>query len=103
MSAGDGASRPAAGRDALLRPGGSGGGTAAPIGRMVAAQLAMELRLTARRGENLLATLVLPVVLLVFFATVPVLAPGGGARRARRPSRRSCRASSRSPSSRPAS
>lgn len=77
MSAGDGASRPAAGRDALLRPGGSGDGTAAPIGRMVAAQLAMELRLTARRGENLLATLVLPVVLLVFFATVPVLAPGG--------------------------
>jgi ABC-2 type transport system permease protein len=45
---------------------------------MIAAQLGMELRLTARRGENLLATLVLPVVLLVFFATVPVLAPAGG-------------------------
>jgi ABC-2 type transport system permease protein len=68
-------SRSGATRDALLRP---GDGAAAPLGRMVAAQLAMELRLTARRGENLLATLVLPVVLLVFFATVPILAPGDG-------------------------
>ncbi len=59
----------------LLRP---GVGRAAPLPRMVAAQLAMELRLTARRGENLLATLVLPVVLLAFFAAVPVL-PGAGA------------------------
>jgi ABC-2 type transport system permease protein len=62
-------------RDALLRP---GDGAAAPLVRMIAAQLAMELRLTARRGENLLATLVLPAVLLVFFASVPILAPGGG-------------------------
>jgi ABC-2 type transport system permease protein len=45
---------------------------------MIAAQLAMELRLTSRRGENLLATLVLPVVLLVFFVTVPVLPATGG-------------------------
>lgn len=79
MRAVDEARRPAPGRDVLLRPGRSGGSTAAPIGRMVAAQLGMELRLTARRGENLLATLVLPVMLLVFFATVPVLAPSGGA------------------------
>ena len=60
---------------AVLRP---GPGRAAPLGRMIAAQLAMELRLTARRGENLLATLVLPVVLLVFFTTVPILAPSDG-------------------------
>lgn len=66
---------PSAGRDDLLRP---GTGRAAPLGRMVAAQLGMELRLTSRRGENLLATLVLPVVLLVFFAAVPILPPAGG-------------------------
>jgi len=63
-------------RAALLLP---GAGRAAPVSRMVAAQLAMELRLTARRGENLLATLVLPVVLLAFFAAVPLLPPAGGA------------------------
>jgi ABC-2 type transport system permease protein len=68
-------------RAALLRPGAGG---AAPLPRMVAAQLAMELRLTARRGENLLATLVLPVVLLAFFAAVPLLPlPGGGTTSAR--------------------
>jgi ABC-2 type transport system permease protein len=66
---------PGAGRDALLAP---GSGRAAPLGRMIAAQLAMELRLTARRGENLLATLVLPALLLVFFAAVPLL-PSGSA------------------------
>jgi ABC-2 type transport system permease protein len=36
----------------------------------------MELRLTARRGENLLVTLVIPVVLLLFFGSVPVLPTG---------------------------
>jgi len=65
-----------AGRSALLRP---GAGRAAPLRRMVGAQLAMELRLTARRGENLLATLVLPVVLLAFFAAVPLLPLPGDA------------------------
>ena len=42
----------------------------------------MELRLTARRGENLLVTLVIPVALLVFFASLPILptcaGPAGG-------------------------
>lgn len=42
----------------------------APFGRAVAAQAAMEARLTARRGENLLAMIVLPAVALVFFGTV---------------------------------
>jgi len=34
------------------------------------AQAAMELRLTARRGENVLVTIVIPVVVLLFFASV---------------------------------
>lgn len=63
-------------RAAILR---SGGGRAAPLPRMIAAQLAMELRLTLRRGENLLATLVLPALLLAFFAAVPLLPPPAGA------------------------
>jgi ABC-2 type transport system permease protein len=47
---------------------------------MVLAQSAMELRLTLRRGESVLITVVVPALLLVFFATVAVLpAPGGGA------------------------
>jgi ABC-2 type transport system permease protein len=39
----------------------------------------MELRLTARRGENLLVTIVIPVAVLAFFASVDVL-PLAGAR-----------------------
>lgn len=42
------------------------------------AQSAMELRLTVRRGENLLVTLGIPIVLLVFLVSVPfVPAPPG--------------------------
>jgi ABC-2 type transport system permease protein len=37
----------------------------------------MELRLTARRGENLLVTLVVPVALLVFFVAYPIGVPAG--------------------------
>jgi ABC-2 type transport system permease protein len=40
---------------------------------MVLAQTAMELRLTLRRGESLLLTLVIPLGLLAFFGTVDVL------------------------------
>ena len=39
---------------------------------------AMELRLTARRGENVLVTIVIPVVVLLFFASVAVLPTGSG-------------------------
>jgi len=46
--------------------------------RMIGAQAGMELRLTARRGENLFVTLVLPAALLVFFSAVPVLQAGSG-------------------------
>ena len=52
-----------------------GDGRAAPAWRAILAQTAMELRLTSRRGENLLVTLVIPVVLLLFFGSVKVL-PG---------------------------
>ena len=41
----------------------------------------MELRLTARRGENLLVTIVIPVVVLLFFASVE--RPAGDGRRRR--------------------
>jgi ABC-2 type transport system permease protein len=44
-----------------------------------AAQTRMELRLTARRGENVLVTIVIPVVVLLFFASVSVLPTGDGA------------------------
>jgi ABC-2 type transport system permease protein len=53
-----------------------GSSRAAPAWRATLAQAAMELRLTSRRGENLLVTLVIPVVMLAFFASVPVLSVG---------------------------
>jgi ABC-2 type transport system permease protein len=43
------------------------------------AQTVMELRLTARRGENVLVTIVIPVVVLLFFASVAVLPTDTGA------------------------
>jgi ABC-2 type transport system permease protein len=36
----------------------------------------MELRLTARRGENVLVTIVIPVVVLLFFTTVGIVQSG---------------------------
>ncbi len=47
---------------------------AAPL-RAVGALAAQELRVTARRGENVLVTLVIPVAVLLFFATVGIV-PG---------------------------
>ena len=47
----------------------------APPIQSALAQLGMELRLTARRGENLFVIVVLPLVLLVFFSLVPALTP----------------------------
>lgn len=46
---------------------------AAPAARRVRAQAAMELRLLLRNGENLLVSLGIPVGILVFFSTVPVV------------------------------
>jgi ABC-2 type transport system permease protein len=48
---------------------------AAPVLQSTLAQFAMELRLTARRGENLFVIIVLPLILLIFFALVPALTP----------------------------
>lgn len=56
------------------------GGTAAPALSAVRAQTEMELRLTVRRGENLLVTLGIPVVLLVFLVSVPFVAAPPGVR-----------------------
>jgi len=41
--------------------------------RAVATLAAMELRLTARRGENVLVTLIIPVAVLLFFAGTSVI------------------------------
>src|SRR6476469_5712837 len=41
-------------------------------------QTGTELRLTARRGENVLVIVVIPVVVLLFFASVAVLPTGSG-------------------------
>ena len=51
----------------------------APAWRSVSALAAMELRLTARRGENILVTLVIPVAVLLFFAGTSIV-PGIGGR-----------------------
>lgn len=48
-------------------------GHPATLGRAVLAQTRMELALTARRGENVLVTIVVPVVLLVFFASLGLI------------------------------
>jgi len=49
----------------------------APISAATLAQASMEVRLTARRGENVLVTIVIPVVVLLFFATAGILQTGG--------------------------
>ncbi len=49
---------------------------ASPLARAVASQSRAELLLAARRGENILITLVVPVLLLVFFASLGVVQAG---------------------------
>jgi ABC-2 type transport system permease protein len=46
---------------------------AAPLRRSVAAQVLVELRLTARRGENLLALAGIPALVLLFFGTTSIV------------------------------
>jgi ABC-2 type transport system permease protein len=53
------------------------GGNAGSAFRSTLAQVGMELRLLARRGENVFVTIVVPLVLLVFFALVPAVDRGG--------------------------
>ncbi|MFI2225678.1 ABC transporter permease [Streptomyces fradiae] len=52
---------------------------AAPVGRMIAAQAALETRMLLRNGEQLLLTVVIPSLLLVLFSTVDIVDTGGGA------------------------
>ncbi|MFF4417960.1 ABC transporter permease [Streptosporangium sp. NPDC001559] len=53
---------------------------AAPLSRMVLAQTGAEIRATLRNGEQLLLTLVIPVLLLVGFSAAPLVNVGGGSR-----------------------
>jgi ABC-2 type transport system permease protein len=50
---------------------------AAPLPRMLLAQAAMELRLTLRNGEQLLLTLVIPLLLLVILVQTPFVSVDG--------------------------
>lgn len=52
---------------------------AAPVGRMIAAQTALETRMLLRNGEQLLLTVIIPSLLLVLFSTVDVVDTGDGA------------------------
>ena len=51
---------------------------AAPLRRMIAAQAAMETRTLLRNGEQLLLTLVIPLLLLAAFALEPLVNFGAG-------------------------
>jgi ABC-2 type transport system permease protein len=51
---------------------------AAPAWQAVLAMTGMELRLTLRRGETLVATAVLPVVVLLFFSSVSIVPLASG-------------------------
>jgi ABC-2 type transport system permease protein len=53
----------------------------APLRTAILAQTVMELRLTARRGENLLALVGIPIIVLLFFGSVDVIpVPAGSTR-----------------------
>ncbi|MEU6543540.1 ABC transporter permease [Streptomyces sp. NPDC046859] len=51
---------------------------AAPLGRMIAAQAALETKMLLRNGEQLLLTVVIPTLLLVLFSSVDVVDTGSG-------------------------
>ncbi|MCM2390882.1 ABC transporter permease [Streptomyces albipurpureus] len=51
---------------------------AAPLGRMIAAQTALETKMLLRNGEQLLLTVVIPSLLLVLFSTVDIIDTGSG-------------------------
>src|SRR6266700_1623263 len=46
---------------------------AAPLGRQIIAQTRVELLLTLRRGESVMITLFMPVLLLIFFASLNII------------------------------
>jgi ABC-2 type transport system permease protein len=51
---------------------------AAPFSRQALAQTRVELLLTLRRGESVLITLIVPVVLLIFFASLNIIPASTG-------------------------
>ncbi|PVD09960.1 ABC transporter permease [Streptomyces sp. CS207] len=51
---------------------------AAPLGRMIAAQAALEAKMLLRNGEQLLLTVIIPTLLLVLFSTVDIVDTGAG-------------------------
>jgi ABC-2 type transport system permease protein len=53
---------------------------AAPLGRIITAQTAYELRTVLRNGEQLLLTMIIPVVLLALFGATSLLDLGTGRR-----------------------
>ncbi|MFF5205411.1 ABC transporter permease [Streptosporangium sp. NPDC000396] len=53
---------------------------AAPLPRMVLAQTGAEIRAMLRNGEQLLLTMIIPVLLLIGFSVAPLVNVGGGPR-----------------------
>ena len=51
----------------------------APAARSVGALVAHDLRLTARRGENVLVTIVIPIAVLLFFSSTSIIPAAGRA------------------------
>jgi len=51
---------------------------AAPLGRMIATQAALETKMLLRNGEQLLLTVVIPTLLLVLFGSVDIVDTGEG-------------------------
>ncbi|MFE0800882.1 ABC transporter permease [Streptomyces sp. NPDC058812] len=51
---------------------------AAPLGRMIATQAALETKMLLRNGEQLLLTVIIPTLLLVLFSSVDIIDTGAG-------------------------
>ena len=56
----------------------TGNSTAASRGRQILTQTTFELLLTLRRGENVLITLIVPVMLLIFFTSLNIIPTSNG-------------------------
>ncbi|MBV9258979.1 MAG: ABC transporter permease, partial [Ktedonobacteraceae bacterium] len=56
----------------------AGSNKAAPFLRQVLIQVRYELLLTLRRGENILVTLIVPVLLLIFFSSLNIIPAKNG-------------------------
>jgi len=78
MTGASGSAGPATGRAGDPWPPPSPG--AAPLPAMVAAQAGLELRTLLRNGEQLLLTLIIPVILLVVFGSESLISVGRGSR-----------------------